>query len=166
MEKNGFSETTSARSSLTLSPKGAALSSVLCLGIGVLSCSNLPTHEVKKYEFPPNAFTETPKRSYESLGTVRSKVNFSTLDPNHDEVALCSNYFNRAVTEMMKQAKQSQADAVIDIKSVVFLYDGRKETYSTPECSDDGQEGQVLTQGTAVRWKPEPSPLPTLKISD
>jgi hypothetical protein len=33
--------------------------------------------------------------------------------------------------------------------------DGKSETYKTPECSDDGGEGQILTQGVAVKWKGE-----------
>ena len=50
-------------------------------------------------------------------------------------------------------ARHQGADAVVDIKSVVFLENGKQETYSTPECSDDGFEGQILLQGVAIKWK-------------
>ncbi len=66
---------------------------------------------------------------------------------------LCANYYNKAVNSLVEAARRKGADAVIDVKSVVFLEDGRKEEYQTPECADDGMEGQILTQGIAVKWK-------------
>ena len=50
-------------------------------------------------------------------------------------------------------AKKQGGDAVIDLKSVVYLEDGRREMYPSAECSDDGIEGQVLCQGIAIKWK-------------
>jgi hypothetical protein len=111
-----------------------------------------------KFRYPKEAYVEVPKRAFTPMGMVRSKVNFTSLDPNHLEVAeLCKNYYNKAVAELVKIAKGKGADAVIEVKSVTFLEDGRVETYKTPECSDDGGEGQILAQGVAVKWKPEPT---------
>lgn len=103
--------------------------------------------------FPEGAFLGKPPKPYQSLGVVRSKINFQTLDPNHDEVMLCKNYFNQAARKLLEIARSKGADAVIEVKSVVFTMDGKSELFSTPECSDDGAEGQILAQGTAVRWK-------------
>lgn len=100
------------------------------------------------------------KNPYEVLGVVKSKVNFPTLDMDKSEESLCRNYFNKAVHQLLEYARKNGGDAVIDVKSVVFLVDGRQETYSTPECSDDGDEGQILTQGVAIRWLEIP---PTVK---
>jgi hypothetical protein len=108
-----------------------------------------------------SAFKGNVSRTYEKLGLVRSKVNFLTLDPGREESELCRNYFNKAVKDLVKTAKNKGGDAVIDVKSVVFFEDGHMELYSTPECSDDGMEGQVLTQGIAVKWKDD-APAPKL----
>lgn len=138
----------------------------------LIACSTIPNPKHKEFKYPASfAFTGDVKRPYTALGLVRSKVNFESLDPNKEETTLCKNYFNKSVRELVKYAKERGGDAVIDIKSVVFLEDGRAELYPTAECSDDGQEGQILTQGIAVRWKrepispspsPSPSPLPPL----
>jgi len=117
-----------------------------------VSCTTLPEPKFQKHEFPEDAYVENVKRPYTKVGTVRSKVNFPSLDFNRDENFLCRNYYNKAVRDLVKMAKKSGADAVINVKSVVFLGDGRQESYSTPECADDGEEGQILTQGTAVKW--------------
>jgi hypothetical protein len=60
----------------------------------------------------------------------------------------------------VKYAKQQGADAVIDVRSVVFFEDGSRETYQTAECSDEGDTGQILAQGVAVRWKTLADPKP------
>ena len=130
------------------------------LAIVMTSCSTLPVPKMVRYQFPEKAYIGIPDKLYDVLGLVRTKVNFLSLDPTHDDAALCKNYFNKAVIDLIKRSKEKKADAVIDIKSVVFLMDGRVETYPTPECSDDGQEGQILAQGLAVKWKPETSPQP------
>ena len=52
----------------------------------------------------------------------------------------------------MKLAKKNGGEAVIDLKSVVMLFDGKVEQYPQPECSDDGSEGQVAVRGIAIRW--------------
>jgi hypothetical protein len=122
--------------------------------VTVAGCATLPTPKHKDYSFPEEkAFFGNVKRPYETLGLVRSKVNFQTLDPNREETELCRNYFNKAVRDLVEFSKKKGGDAVIDVKSVVFLEDGRHELYSTPECSDDGMEGQILAQGIAVKWK-------------
>jgi len=121
------------------------------------ACTTLPEVKHKKYGFPADAYVQEPKRTYKTLGVVRAKVNYQTLDPNSEEKDLCKNYYNHAVEELVDKAKDQAADAVVDVKSVVFLADGRRETYPTPECADDGQEGQILVQGVAIQWT-EPAP--------
>lgn len=124
------------------------------------ACSSLPKVQHTVHEFPKeSAFYGAPARKYETLGVVRSEVNFPTLDPDLDnENLLCRNYFNQAVKKLVTYAKKAGGDAVIDVKSVVFLMDGKSETHPTPECSDDGGEGQVLARGIAVKWLPENPP--------
>lgn len=122
------------------------------------ACTTLPAVKHENYTFPDKkAFIGDVKRPYEALGLVRSKVNFQTLDPAREENELCVNYYRKAVRDLVEIAKERGADAVIDVKSVVFFEDGKHELFSTPECSDDGMEGQVLTQGIAVKWKKLPS---------
>jgi hypothetical protein len=52
---------------------------------------------------------------------------------------------------------------------VVFLADGRRETFDRPECTDDGEEGDVLVQGVAIQWvrtkTSGPSPAPAAQPS-
>lgn len=128
---------------------------VAAFGLALItSCSTLPSLDHEKYSYPTGtAYHGNVNRPYRKLGLVRSKVNFVTLDPGREEADLCKNYFNKAVRELVKIAKARGADAIIDVKSVVFLEDGHMEIYPTPECSDDGMEGQALAQGIAVQWK-------------
>lgn len=118
------------------------------------ACTTLPSPKVDRYAFPKKqAFLGDVKRPYTVLGQVRSKAEYPTLSPEHDEDQLCRNYFNKAVKDLVKRAKEQGADAVIDVRAVTILEDGRFETYPRPECADDGEEGQVLVQGLAVKWK-------------
>ena len=120
-------------------------------------CASAPAEpNFKKFAFPKNAYIGDVQRPYTVLGPVRSKVDYQTLDFNREEKDLCRNYYNRAVRDLVKYAKKQGGDAVVDVKSVVFLVDGRTEMYATPECSDEGGDGQVLTQGVAVKWKGAP----------
>ncbi len=130
------------------------LLSLFYLG-SLVGCSTLPPTTFKHHTFPKGeAFIGDSKRPYLTLGTVRSKVDFNSLDESHEERDLCINYFNKAVRDLVSTAKLKGGDAVIDVKSVVYLEDGRQETYPRPECSDDGMEGQILTQGIVVKWNP------------
>jgi hypothetical protein len=114
----------------------------------------LPPPKFTRHGFPKGSvFAGDSDRPYEVQGWVRTKVNYTSLDPGHEEDDLCRNAYNKAANDLLERAKKNGADAVIDMKSVVFLEDGRRETYSTPECADDGQEGQILAQGIAVKWK-------------
>lgn len=124
---------------------------VLCLVLG--ACSSIPEPPFQKHEFPKQAQVGLPNRAYEIIGQVKSKVNYSSLDSERDENKLCGNAFNRAAELLVKYGQKKGADAVIDVRSVVFLVDGKVETFPKPECSDDGSEGQVLAQGLAVKWK-------------
>jgi hypothetical protein len=136
--------------------------------LGAGACTTLPAPKQTKHAFPTaGVYVQEPRRTYKTLGVVRAKVNYETLDPVSEERDLCRNYYNKAVKELLEKAKDQAADAVVDVKSVVFLADGRRETYPTPECSDDGQEGQILVQGVAVQWtetaEPAPAPAPAKK---
>ncbi|MCM2276697.1 MAG: YbjQ family protein [Oligoflexia bacterium] len=132
---------------------------VLTAGLG--ACTTLPTPRVTTYTFPKGeAFVGNASRPYETLGLVRTKVEYFTLDPAREEADLCRNYYNKAVRDLVKRAKEKGADAVIDIKTVVFTLDGRQEFHSTPECTDEGDEGQVLAQAIAIRWKRNPEEYP------
>lgn len=105
------------------------------------------------YSYPKDdAFVGDVKRPYQKLGLVRSRVNFNSLDWVHEEDQLCRNYYNKSVKELVSSAKEKGADAVIQVRSVVFLENGQSETYPTPECADDGEGGQILTEGIAVKW--------------
>ena len=127
-----------------------------CLFFAISACSTLPEVKHTQYDFPDSAFIGDVKRAYQKIGVVRSRVDFASLDSKNEESNLCKNYFNKAVRDLLKKARARHADAVIDVKSVVFLVDGRSELYPDPECSDDGEQGQVLTQGLAVKWIADP----------
>jgi hypothetical protein len=115
----------------------------------------LPSPKFTRFAFPKGSvFVGNTDRKYTVLGWVRAKVNYPTLDPSREEDDLCKNAYNKAARDLLDKARKNGADAVVDMKSVVFLEDGRRETYATPECADDGQEGQILAQGIAVKWKP------------
>jgi hypothetical protein len=117
-------------------------------------CSTLPTPKYQDYSFPSGeAFFGDAKQAYQPLGLVRAKVNYQSLDPGREEGDLCKNYFNKAVQDLVKMAHEKGGDAVIDVKSVVFFESGENQLFPTPECSDDGFEGQVLAQGIAIQWK-------------
>lgn len=123
------------------------------LSVVFLRCGTLPTIKHNRYDFPSGAFLGEVKKPYAVIGEVRSRVDFSTLDLNEDENALCRNYYNKAVMELIRHTKEGGGDAVIQIRSVVFLQNGKMEKYTTPECSDDGTEGQILLEGVGIRWK-------------
>ncbi len=127
------------------------------------ACGSIPQAKYESFEFPSNlAFVNKINRPFQSLGWVRAKVNFQSLDPNHEELALCRNYYHKAIRQLVDMAKKKGADAVVEVKSIVFLEDGRREAYPTPECSDDGFEGQILVQGIAVQWQKENDPQKSL----
>jgi hypothetical protein len=139
--------------------------SYLALALFSVACSTgIPDPHYERHEFPADAYVGDVKdRPYDSLGIVRGRAEYVTLDPGHEEGDLCRNYYNKAVRDLVKAAREKKADAVIQVKSVVFYDDGRSTTYSTPECSDDGEGGQVLVQGIAVAWK---KPVPLRKSAD
>ena len=163
--RSGLFVTSNTCSTNILSRRKLAVLAALALGVTFLwaeACSTIPENHVRKYKFPgAQAFFDVPKdRPFSKLGLVRSKVNYKTLDPNREENDLCKNYFNKAVIDLVKRAREKGADAVVDVKSVTFLVDGRNELYPRAECADDGEGGQVLAQGVAIKWDPVPSPSP------
>jgi hypothetical protein len=138
---------------------------LVCALVTWIGCSTLPTPHVTKYSFPKEDVyvEEKPKRKFNVLGSVRARVNYNSMNPEREEKDLCQNYYNKAVADLLKRAKkEAKADAVAEVRSVVFFLDGTSKTYVTPECSDDGGEGQVLVQGLAIQWERPPSPTPSL----
>jgi hypothetical protein len=113
----------------------------------------MPEPEMKPYAYPKgHAFIGIPDRPFKPIGRVRSKVDYASLDMVHEEGQLCRNYFNKAARDLVVQAKKAGGDAVVGVRSVVYLVDGRVEGYEKAECSDDGDEGQALAEGVAVKW--------------
>lgn len=129
----------------------------LLLAVSLGACSTLPTPDHKRYDFPKDeAFYDAPKdRRYERLGLVRSRIDYPSLDVEWEEKRLCQNYFNKAVKDLVKFAHEKGGEAVIEVRSVVFLLNERFEMHPRAECSDDGEEGQVLAQGIAIRYLPD-----------
>ena len=127
------------------------------MAVALSGCTTLPKQEHVHYKFPKDQASITiPKREHEVIGVVRDKVDYTSLDMDTDEETLCRIYFNKSVANLVSQAEKKGADYVIDVKSVVFYPDGKWEAHPGPECADDGMTGQVLTRGTAVKWKPDP----------
>ena len=126
---------------------------VLLLSFGLLTaCATISEPPFRKHRFPKNAHVSKVDRPYEVLGEVRGRIDYVTIASQKRPELLCKNYYNGAVRQMVKSAKAKGADAVVEVRSVVFLMNKRFELYSKPECYDDGAEGQVLTRGLAVRW--------------
>lgn len=127
-----------------------------CALVFATACTTLPsTRKIEKHAFPKkDAFVGVPERPHDVIGRVRTKVTWpSLLNPEFEDDALCKNFYNKAAADLVKRARDAGGDAVADIKTVVFLADGRQEIHSTPECVDDGEEGEILATGVVVRWK-------------
>lgn len=102
---------------------------------------------------------EKPTRRFKVIGPVRVRVNFSSLSPDREEQELCRNFYNKGARDLLKRAKREfRADAVMEVRSVVYYMDGKSKRYPTPECADDGNEGQILMEGKAIRYLPNPKP--------
>ncbi len=152
-ETNGYLKTLKANFLST------SISRIVWIAIVLIvsACTTLPAPDYEKYSFPKEVFRGTPKdRKFKVVASVRARVEFATLDMQREENRLCQNYFNKAAKDLLKYAKQAGGDAVIEVKSVTFLLDGKMETHDTAECSDDGAEGQILAIGKAIKWIPEP----------
>jgi hypothetical protein len=137
------------------------ITSVLSALFLTVACSTLPSPEVKRHVFPrEGVFLGEPERLYDVVGTVRSKATWSTLLlPEMDEQLLCRNYYNRAAQDLLGHAKKAGGDAVMQVRSVVFLLTGKRKTHPTPECSDDGETGEILLEGVAIRYRKPPLPV-------
>lgn len=120
------------------------------------SCTTVPEPRTTWHRWPKGAYLGVPERPFDKLGQVRTRIEYNSLDFENDEAKLCKNYFNKAAADLLHRAKEVGADAVIDVRAVVFQIDGKTDTFETPECSDDGVEGQVLAQAVAVKWKRGP----------
>lgn len=132
----------------------------LLVFLGLTGCAGIPEPKIEYHQWPvKTAFIKKPDREYEVIGIVRAKVDYPTMTQALSEQKLCENYFNKAAKQLVKLAKEKGGDAVVDVRSVVFLMDGKSEVHETAECVDDGDGGQVLAQGQAVKWKPLPPAL-------
>lgn len=139
----------------SLSAQFALISAAIASLLGA-GCSTLPDPKFSKHEFPrADAFLDVPARKHENVGTVRAKAEFTSLDPTREEDMLCRNYFNKATRDLIRLAREQGADAVKEVRSVVFYADGTHELFAKPECADDGAEGQILVVGMAIRWADE-----------
>ena len=120
---------------------------------------------MKVHQFPKDAvFLDRPTgRPYDVLGRVRTKVNFPSLDGQREDSQLCKNYFNKAAKDLLSRAKKVGGDAVMEMRAITFMVDGKSEKHKTAECADDGEEGQVLAEGFVIKWKPEPDESPKIK---
>lgn len=131
---------------------------LVCLILLSASCSSLPSAEYHEYAFPTaSAYPGVPQAKHIRLGMVSAKVNYPsmsppTLDVQREEAEFCRNYFNKAVIEMVALAQKKGGEAIIEIRSVVTYRDGKREVLVGPECTDDGVEGQVVTQAVVVKW--------------
>ena len=135
----------------------------LACGSGCVTTMPTPSHDWTKFPKgqafigkPPPEGNPPVAREYKIVGTVRASVDFPTLDPVHEEQTLCQNYYNKAVRKLIDYAKENGGEAVIEVKSVTLSADGRMELHDTPECADEGGEGQVLVRGMAIKWLPKP----------
>ncbi len=108
------------------------------------------------------SFDEGGGRPYQKVGTVRAWHEFKTeLDESFDDKEFqrrCRQAFREAAAKVLKIAQEHGGEAVIQLRSVVFLADGRKEFLPRAECADDGDEGEALVEGMAVRWR-GPAPV-------
>lgn len=148
---------------------------LLFYGSVLSGCASLPEPEYTKHEFPKKGvYVDLPPeehqagRKFEVLGIVKTKVNYGSMNPDKDEHELCRNYYNKAARDLLKRARrEAKGDAVIEVRSVVFFMDGLSKEYKTPECSDDGSEGQILLSGKVIRYsRSEPKAVKESKKSD
>lgn len=122
--------------------------------------TSLPEERHSNYTFPEKlVYIEEPiaenlNRPYEILGWVRTRGHFPTMEQDPNSPSLCKNYYNKAARDLLKEAKKAKGDAVMKVRSVVVLMNGKMEEYVTPECADDGAEGEILLRGIAIKWKP------------
>jgi len=109
---------------------------------------------------PSGVYFGDPGRPYQVVGTVRTWKEFATsLDDSFNEQEMqrrCNQAFFDASTKLLGIARENGGEAVMDVRSVIFLADGRKEYHPRAECSEDGEEGEALVQGTAIKWTAAP----------
>lgn len=156
-KKNAFSE-------LNRSHERKRILFILSCFLCFTGCAtSLPEERHDTFHFPEKSvYVEEPigefkGRPYEILGWVRAKAHFPTLEQDPNSQRICKNYYNKASRDLLKQAiKEAKGDAVMKVRSVVMLMNGKTEEHVTPECSDDGAEGEILLRGIAIKWKPLP----------
>jgi len=144
------------------------LAAVLVAAAVFSACSSTPPAKKKSEPMKPLpaavSFDDGGGRPYQRVGIVRAWQEFKTeLDESFDDQEFqrrCRIAFREAAAKLLRIAQENGGDAVIQARSVVFLADGRKEYVASPECADDGDEGEALVQGMAVRWT---GPVPVEK---
>ena len=150
---------------LSFKEKVSALFIAACV-MQFLGCASTepPKEHHSHFEFPESrVYVEEPTgkmegRPYKILGWVKAKSSFPTLEQTVQNQGLCKNYYNKSAGSLLKEAEKVKADAVIKVRSVVFLIDGKTEEHTTAECSDDGAEGEILLRGIAIKYLPVPVP--------
>lgn len=123
--------------------------------------TGMPNVHHKKISFPKEAYMGEPDRPYEKLGLVKSRSDYVSVSADDDETNLCKNYFNDSVTKLVDLAKEQGGDAVIQVRSVVYLLNGKSEALPSAECAEENGESQNLAMGIAIKWKPT---LPEKKL--
>ena len=135
---------------------------LFCLLVATGCATSLPEERHKTFHFPEKSvYVEEPTgenlgHPYEIMGWVKAREHFPTMEQDPNSQTLCKNYYNKAAHDLLKEAKKAKGEAVIKVRSVVMLLDGKTEEHTTAECSDDGAEGEILMRGIAIKWKPLP----------
>ncbi|MBS1960294.1 MAG: hypothetical protein JST80_12525 [Bdellovibrionales bacterium] len=147
------------------SPFGLLISTLI-----LTACAtSLPKERHLSYFFPDHeVYVDKPTgkrfgQTFKPLGWVKTKVRWPTMEQAPNDQSLCRNYYNKGAAQLFDEGEKVGADAVIQVRSVVLLLNGQMQEYPTPECSDDGAEGEILMKGIAIRYDPTPTPAPSRK---
>lgn len=143
---------------------------VLIVSSVLAACaSSLPKERHSVYTFPEReVYVEQPTgkrfgQAFKPLGWVKTKVRWPTMEQVPNDQSLCRNYYNKGASQLLDEAEKVGAEAVIQVRSVVLLLNGQLQEHPTPECSDDGAEGEILMKGIAIKYEPTPTPTPAKK---
>ncbi|NDD90764.1 hypothetical protein EBZ37_01580, partial [bacterium] len=117
------------------------LAFVFCLALS--ACASAPKSNSQPEDWvlrptPEGVFMGKPERAFKTVGTVRTWQGFPTsLDDSFTETEFnrrCRKAFYEASGKLLGIAREHGAEAVVEVNSVVFLADGRKEYHPKAEC--------------------------------
>lgn len=122
--------------------------------LGCVSCATLPEEKIDIVQPPKSGiYLDLPPQAtgeYVELGDVKTKINFKMSQMYEDEF-LCQNAYHRGLKDLLHRAEAKGGNAIMNIRSVVFYLDGKNESFKTPECSFETEEGQILMQAKVIR---------------